>query len=183
MVCAELTGKPEFCLFISYYLPPSLCGPCLLTMPVDEKAKAKRMVCIFSVDTETPQVSEVREPSLVSSLARPQASTSHLVLNGWAALLCVSPRKYSSVYKNGKKKSELCLTPALGRSINSLIRNKLRIGGSRDSILGLLLTCCDLEEVIELCGFPLCEMKKTKWFPRPLLALKFSLHVKSKVSA
>lgn len=76
----------------------------------------------------------VRERSLFSSLARPQASTSHLVLNGSAALLCVSPRKYSSVYKNWKKKSELCLTPALGRRINSLIRNKLRIG-SRDSII------------------------------------------------
>lgn len=90
--------------------------------------------CIFSVDTESPQVSGVRERSLFSSLARPQASTSHLVLNGSAALLCVSPRKYSSVYKNWKKKSELCLTPALGRRINSLIRNKLRIG-SRDSII------------------------------------------------
>lgn len=69
-----------------------------------------------------------------------------------------------------------------GRMINDLIRNKLRVSNSMfyyQFCYGLAVTLSQsLNSVISPC-----VKYRTKWYPRPLLALKFSLYFKWKISA
>lgn len=92
---------------------------------------------IFSIDTETPWVCGVREPSSpISSLARPQHPLLTLSWTDWQPCY-VSAQGSTVLYIKTEKRIQSSVWHLhLGRRKNSLIRNKLRIGGNRNSIIG-----------------------------------------------